>query len=78
MKGITLLLLVSSLLLAVVSAQEWQVAYPNVMTIAIGVSAPDANTVYVSGAADGKSRTTPLSPSHNLLFPFLGNIFFFF
>jgi len=53
-----------------VAGAEWQVAYPNVMTIAIGVSAPDDSTVYVSGAADGKRSIV-------FFFSSFGNVFLF-
>jgi len=35
--------------LALVQGAEWDVLYPNVMTLAIGVSAPDGSNVYVGG-----------------------------
>jgi len=40
-------------LFGIIQAAEWGVLVENVMTIAIGASAPDAETVYVSGADNG-------------------------
>jgi len=36
---------------------EWSVLYENVMAVAIGVSAPDSKTVYVSGGDNGSGAT---------------------